>query len=494
MKNRSCQKDKFAFSQQGVIDTAVNSIFNRCNLPAGNSMKDVILVFDIGKTNKKVLLFNDKLKVEVEEEIKIQETVDEDGFPCDDIEKLEAWIDNMLEKFLTHKAYRVKAVNFATYGATLMHLDKAKNRLTPVYNYLKPFPDDLAARFHEKYGGKEEFSRKTASPVLGMLNSGLQLLWLKNYRLNVFNKIASSLHFPQYLASRLTGAMVSEHTSIGCHTAMWDFDRMSYHPWLKDEGIQLPEPVSADTVFEANFHGKKLKSGIGIHDSSASLAPYILGSKEEFILLSTGTWCINMNPFNNTPLTAEQLEKDCLCFLSINEKPVKSSRVFLGHIHDVNLARLTRHFKLADDEYKKVVADTLILSRLMKNPKPGTKFFNNGVPENYVDESVDLSGFNDFTEAYHQLMIDLTRLVVSSINLILPVQDNSKIIFISGGFAKNDLFTGLLASHFKDKEVYTSNIANSSSLGAALVLYKQFGLKSSPKLDLDLRRVKKFNL
>lgn len=50
---------------------------------------------------------------------------------------------------------------------------------------------------------------------------------------------------------------------------------------------------------------------------------------EKFILLSTGTWCINMNPFNEDPLTKEQLEQDCLSYMSINQKPVKYSRFFM---------------------------------------------------------------------------------------------------------------------------------------------------------------------
>ena len=74
-------------------------------------------------------------------------------------------------------------------------------------------------------------------------------------------------------------------------------------------------------VFETSIADKNVKVGIGIHDSSSSLAPYILGSEHPFILISTGTWCINMNPYNEDPLTAEQLEADCLCFLSVSQKP-----------------------------------------------------------------------------------------------------------------------------------------------------------------------------
>src|SRR5660397_63106 len=103
---------------------------------------------------------------------------------------------------------------------------------------------------------------------------------------------------PQYLSYTITGKIYAEHTSIGCHTALWDFDNMNYHPWIKVYGLNLPDPVPVETVNEVVIDGKKLQIGIGIHDSSASLAPYFSSSEGKFLLLSTGTWCINMNPFN----------------------------------------------------------------------------------------------------------------------------------------------------------------------------------------------------
>jgi len=63
-----------------------------------------------------------------------------------------------------------------------MYLDRQGNPLTPVYNYLKPMPEGIVEDLYESHGGIDEFCRKTASPALGMLNSGLQALWLKKTR------------------------------------------------------------------------------------------------------------------------------------------------------------------------------------------------------------------------------------------------------------------------------------------------------------------------
>ena len=187
-----------------------------------------------------------------------------------------------------------------------------------------------------------------------MLNSGLQVLWLKSVKPDVFAKVKHILHFPQYLSYTLTGKIYSEHTSIGCHTAFWDFDNMRYHPWVENHGLTLPLPVPIDTQDEIIIDGKKVKVGIGIHDSSSSLAPYFAVSKGKFLLLSTGTWCINMNPFNTEKITAEQLDKDCLCYMSITRQPVKSSRLFLGHLHETAVNLIASHFNKSEDFYTKV--------------------------------------------------------------------------------------------------------------------------------------------
>ena len=235
--------------------------------------ESVIAIFDIGKTNKKVVLFNENLRVVSETEQKFSQIPDDDGFECDEIEHIETWIKETITNLIHSDLYDLKAVNFTTYGATLVYLDSAGKRLTPVYNYLKPIPERIPEGLYKRNGGRDEFCRRTASPALGMLNSGIQPLWLKAVKPEVFSKVKHILHFPQYLSYIITGKIFSEHTSIGCHTQFWDFDNMNYHPWVKIHGLNLPEPVPVETINEVTIEGKSIRVGIGIHDSSSSLAP-----------------------------------------------------------------------------------------------------------------------------------------------------------------------------------------------------------------------------
>ena len=452
--------------------------------------KELVLIFDIGKTNKKILLFDRELKILHEEETVFEEIADDDGFKGDDIERLEQWMLDACTRYIKNDRFVLRGINFTTYGASLMYLDENGRRLTPIYNYLKPMPDGVVKPLYDAYGGEDEFCRKTASPALGMLNSGFQAHWLKKMKPEIFRQVKTILHFPQYLSYLLTGQVSSEHSSIGCHTGLWDFDHMSYHPWTMQLGETLPEPQAVETNYPSTLLDTSVPVGIGIHDSSSSLVPYFMNSQDEFILVSTGTWCISMNPFNSDPLTADELKKDCLSYMSIRQKPVKSSRLFLGHIHDVNVQRLCKLFEVDKSAYKKVALNGTMIRALKQKGQGNRVFFKETMPEDYVDRSVGKEQFKSFEEAYHQLVMDLADLAKESIDLIIAKKDKTKNIYISGGFSKNPIFLALIASHFPKKQVFTSEVANATSLGAALVLWKGIDKRFNPSIDLGLKSIK----
>ncbi|HWZ02259.1 MAG TPA: FGGY family carbohydrate kinase, partial [Mucilaginibacter sp.] len=248
----------------------------------------VVAIFDVGKTNKKLFLFNENYEIVFEKSARFIETVDEDGFPCENQESLRLSIFDSLSEIFRIKEFRVKAVNFSAYGASLVYIDEDGRPLTPLYNYLKPFPEELRKKFYEAYGGQDKFSLETASPVLGSLNSGLQLYRLKQEKPEIFNKVKYALHLPQYLSFLLTGNAYSELTSIGCHTGLWNFQKNSYHEWVQQERVstKLAPIVASDTVSPALFPGNSYKVGTGLHDSSAALIPYLINFHEPFVLIS----------------------------------------------------------------------------------------------------------------------------------------------------------------------------------------------------------------
>ncbi|MDD2381859.1 MAG: carbohydrate kinase, partial [Mariniphaga sp.] len=86
--------------------------------------KKVIAVFDIGKTNKKVILFDQQFQIVSQVEQKFPVIHDDDGFECDDIDLITSWITGSLKKITSEGQYELVAVNFCTYGASLMFLNE----------------------------------------------------------------------------------------------------------------------------------------------------------------------------------------------------------------------------------------------------------------------------------------------------------------------------------------------------------------------------------
>ncbi len=518
----------------------------------------MILILDIGKTNKKCFVFDEDYRIVFEQSTQLPETTDEDGDPCEDIDLLSSWVLESVCAILNDPRFSILAINCTTYGASFVHVsrnavpglcrssperrsgvqaERHSEVRTPLYNYLKPFPEDLQKQFFDTYGEASKIALETASPILGNLNSGLQLYWLKHRRPLIFNQIEWSLHLPQYVSYLIDAAVnmrsdaaafISEITSIGCHTLLWNFRKNDYHDWVKAEGIDakfpplvlrnavserieigpeplvlrnavsertdigpeplvfrnavperieidpeplvlrnaVPErieidpeqPVLRNAVPERTDIDPEQRSGIpigpGLHDSSAALIPYLACFKEPFLLISTGTWCISLNPFNDEPLTPEELAQDCLCYLSYDGKPVKAARYFGGHEHEQAVIKLAEEYGVNPDFY-----------------------------QSKLSESAELS------ECYNSFMRQLIGRQLHSTRLALgktPVRH----IFVDGGFSKNELYMKLLAQSFPKIKVYAAEVAQATALGAALSVHTAWNEKPVPQNLITLNQIR----
>ncbi|WP_369753948.1 FGGY-family carbohydrate kinase [Flavobacterium sp. WC2409] len=448
---------------------------------------NVVAIFDIGKTNKKVFLFNENYQIVWEKSVNLRETLDEDGFTCEDIVELKNWIVNRLAEMQALKEYFLKAINFSTYGASFVYIDENGKALTPLYNYLKEYPEVLKKEFYGKYKGEESFALKTASPVLGSLNSGMQIYRLKEENPDLFAKVKYCLHLPQYLSSLLTGKYFADITSIGCHTNLWNFKKMKYHKWIKKENIGDKIPPLHNAENTINVSGG-IAVGVGLHDSSSAIIPYMINFTEPFVLLSTGTWSISMNPFNETPLTFDEMQYDCLCYLQYKKKPVKAARLFAGNEHEVQTKKLASHFGVPLDTYKQVLYDKKIISKLreINLKKYSSKVNKYKILRESPFGKRNLGDFENYEIAYHQLLLDIIAQQIISTQLVIHNSPVKK-VFVDGGFSKNSIFMNLLAEAFPEMEVYAASMAQASALGAALAIHNNWNPKPIQNDLIDLK-------
>lgn len=451
--------------------------------------KNVIAIFDVGKTNKKLFLFDENYKIVFERSARFIETVDEDNFPCENLDSLKLSVFDSLREVFRIKDFNITAINFASYGASFVYLNERLQACAPLYSYLKPYSQSLQKQFYDTYGGEEEFTFRTASPVLGNLNSGMQLYRIKYEKPELFRQIKYALHLPQYLSFLISGKVYSDITSIGCHTNLWDFQENRYHDWVQREGIyeKLAPIHSCTEVVAASFPGNNYPVGIGLHDSSAALIPYLMNFHEPFVLISTGTWCISLNPFNHSPLTREELKNDCLCFMSYEGARVKASRLFAGNEHEQQIKRISEHFNQSAAQYR----------QMDFNPATNISLQNkNGSLDQLIDETKiqniclftarDLSSFKNYEEAYHQLMLDIIAQQYLSTNLVLKGTEVKR-LFVDGGFSNNAIYMNLLAQAFPGVEVFAASMAQATAVGAALCIHDAWNTKSLPRDIIELK-------
>ena len=430
--------------------------------------KKCCLVFDIGKTNQKYFLFDADFKILAREKISIPKIEDEQGHIAENIQEIVSWMKKSFQTLLASEIFEIHMVSFSGFGATLIHLDDNGHLVAPVYDYLKPVDNDTFIPFYRDYGPESVFATQTGSKNLNLLNSGKQLYWLKYKHPAIFEKIRHSLHLPQYLSYVFTGKMFSEYTSIGCHTDLWDYDKKDYHTWVKSEGFDrfFPPIVETQTTVIKNIQGQNISFGIGIHDSSSALLTYLLKEKEPFILLSTGTWCINFNPFSKDSLFDEkQINAGATAYMKIDGSPVKSSRLFLGEEHRLKVEKLIEHFNKPKFYHRGLELEKQVIEEVLKKSK---KHFHWKYLDNSNAPTDDNIDFPNFEIGYYQLMRELTDLLKVEIDVICETLP--KRIYVDGGFSDNKIFLALLKEQFTHQKIIAEPASFACALGAAQLI------------------------
>jgi hypothetical protein len=232
-------------------------------------------------------------------------------------------------------------------------------------------------------------------------------------------------------------------------------------------------------ITESVTSGKSVFKGRGISSTAASLVPYLKGSEKPFILVSTGTFCTFMNPYETNPAAGEQRTRG---------RKISSSRFPLGKIHDRNVILLDDHFGVTGELYKTIKIKHKKVAKMEANRR-GRVFFRHGVPEDMADTTADLSHFLTYADAYHQMMYDLVDECLEAYRQTVPEDADTEIVYVTGGFARNDTFVRILAGRIPEKRVYASTIEHATALGAAIEVYKEAFGAELPPLWLGLKAI-----
>lgn len=452
---------------------------------------EAIAVFDVGKTNKKITVFDRELTL-LDMHTKNFESRVVDGVELEPIDEVREWLLGELSRLSQRFAF--VSIAITTHGAGVVTLDEAGEIACPVVSYTNPVEDALHDRFYKLVGNRDELQRETATvEVRPLINPAKLLFFTKERWPAEFARVRTILFFPQYFAYVLTGAATADFTYVGCHTYLWDFSRWEWSTVAATLGIESALPDTPRRSWEiAGTVTSEIadRCGIapdtpvtvGIHDSNASLLPYLIKRDDRrFVLNSTGTWCVAMHPDTTVAFEEDEIGKSVFFNISAFGEPVKTS-ILLGGLEFETYSTILKdlHSDVVLPEFNRTLYQRVIDQRrhfIIPSVLPGTGQFPDSRARvmdgdrEYPLEAITSGDLvppllQDLPAAYATLNLSIA--IQSKIALERVGLEPGMEIYTEGGFRHNRDYNVLLASFFPENPVFLTGIEEATSFGAAI--------------------------
>ena len=432
-----------------------------------------IAVIDIGKTNIKLVLFDDYGRV-LWQMSQANKPLTDGLYPHADVESIWAFILSALCK--ANEAHKVNVIVPTTHGATGALLDDSGLSL-PIMDYefgrlkeIEPLYAPMRPDFAVSY-----------SPDLPTgLNLGRQFAWQIWHHTESAEKASYMLAYPQYWLWRLTGALASDVTSLGCHTDLWlpDEGRASSLADALDLTRRMP-PLAPSWAEMGRLKPElALQTGLdpvpvlcGIHDSNAALLPYLLTRQAPFTVLSTGTWIVLMAVGHG--LENLRAEDDMMANIDVTGRPTACARFMGGREY----AEITGDCQTPPEAE---LIEWLISQMVFALPA----FSPHGGP--YAKRQGNIIG--DLPQNARASLATLYCALMSD-HILSKIGVTAGDIIIDGSFAKNRLFCGLLAALRPGQPTLRAADASGTARGAAMLVNWP-----NSRIDVDVSAVEDVNL
>jgi sugar (pentulose or hexulose) kinase len=417
-----------------------------------------VAVIDIGKTNAKLVLVDLESLTEIAVITRPNTVLPGPPWPHFDVEGHWAFLLDGLRDF--HATHGIDAISVTTHGACAALLDSDGNLAAPILDYEFAGPDDLAREYNAI---RPPFSETGSPKLAGGLNIGAQLFWQFQIDPGLKDRAIQIVTYPQYWGARLTGVTATDVTSLGCHTDLWNPKASAFSSLVATLGIAdklAPVRKPSDVLGTVLPHiavrtGLKPDTPVhcGIHDSNASLLPYVLGSEVPLSVISTGTWVIAMS-IGGTPGPLDP-ELDNLINVTALGHPAPSARFMGGREHDL----------ATDGPYQEPIQadlDDILSSEIMLMPA-------------VVSETGPFKGHQTAWLGREPEIGSGRRSAAVALYLALVTAEclrnigHEGAIVVEGPFASNEIYLEML-SVVTESAVYASLGSTGTSTGAAMLV------------------------
>ncbi|ALN75285.1 FGGY-family carbohydrate kinase [Aureimonas sp. AU20] len=274
----------------------------------------VVAVFDVGKTNVKLLAATPDGAI-LEEMSAPNLVVDGPPYRHHDLAALEAWLlDGLADLGTRHSIGAIVACSHGSGGVLVNESGAAM----PMIDYEQEPPADVVRDYAAMVGS---FRERGSAVMLGSAHLARQMLWLERGWPDVFAGARAFLALPQYWAFRLCGVAAGEVTSLGAQSHLWSSADAAPARLVERRGWArlLPPLRRAYETLGPLKPALATRCGLspdtrvlcGIHDSSANFYRYQAAGLSDLTVVSTGTWIVALTDRSGVDLDREAPGRAC---------------------------------------------------------------------------------------------------------------------------------------------------------------------------------------
>ena len=424
-----------------------------------------VAVLDVGKTNVKVVLFDEGGAILAERSRPNAAAPPDAAFPYPklDVEMIWTFLLGALSELSAQT--NIEAISISTHGAAGVMVDEFGPSPPPM-DY--EFPD-FGELFAEYDALRPPFEETLSPHASRGLNLGRCVYYYERRHPELFAKARAFLMYPQFWLWRLTGVLASEVTSLGCHGDLWRPRERALSSLVERRGWTrlFPEVRNAWDAFPikpevAAIAGVSPTARVlcGAHDSNLSLVPHLVTRNGPFSVISTGTWVILMAVGGTAALDPAW---DMLANVDVYGRPTPCAR-FMGGREFAVLAGPSPSAIEAPDVAAIVASGALALPSFSDQGGPFTARagrVEGGQPQT-------LRAKTALATLYVALMTKL---------MLEKLQAPGDWI-VEGGFAKTPAFASVLAALAPERRVLVAATTAGSAEGAARLAH--WGRRQAP--------------
>ena len=419
-------------------------------------MAGCVAVFDVGKTNIKLVVFDRDGRVVADRSHPNAPLAPDQSCPYLRLDTERAWRFLLAALKEVGARHAIEAISVSAHGAAGVLVTDEGVALPPMdYEF-----DGFSAVDADYDAARPPFEESFSPLSVRGLNLGRQIFYLERNFPEKFAAARAFLAYPQFWSWRLGGAMATEVTSLGAHTDLWrpKEGRLSSlverRGWRKlfppirraweTLGKLRPE-IAAETGLSP-----EVRVVCGAHDSNASLVPYLASRSDPFTVLSTGTWVIIMAVGGAAPIDEKA---DMLANVDVLGRPVPTARTMLGR----EFATLAGD---APAEAREADVAALVAAGVMAMPA----FTSQGGP--FAGRKGFIVGEAPTTPAGRTALATLYCALMAA-HMLKRLEAPGDLI-VEGGFNRSPAFAGVLAALMPGRDVLVAP-ASGAAEGAALL-------------------------